>query len=91
MGKRKTYSTEYKANAVELVKSGRSVSLIAKELGVTETSIRRWVEASNPPALDKDARIAELETRIKRLETELKDKDEESKILKKAFGIFVKP
>jgi len=91
MGKRISCSAEYKSNAVELVNGGKSVASVARELGVTETSLRRWIEDVKPPVVDKDARITELESAVKRLKNELHNKEDESAILKKAFGIFVKP
>jgi transposase len=43
--KRRTFSAEYKAEAVRLVDdSGKSIGVIARELGLGETALRRWVE-----------------------------------------------
>jgi transposase len=42
--KRRSFSAEYKAEAVRLVKkSGKSIGLVALELGLGETALRRWV------------------------------------------------
>jgi transposase-like protein len=44
-GKRRTFSAEYKAEAVRLVDdSGKSIGVIARELGLGETALRRWVQ-----------------------------------------------
>jgi transposase-like protein len=44
-GKRRSFSDEYKAEAVRLVgESGKSVGAIARELGLGETALRRWVQ-----------------------------------------------
>ena len=44
-GKRRTFSDEYKAEAVRLVgESGKRVGAIARELGLGETALRRWVQ-----------------------------------------------
>ena len=44
-GKRRTFSAEYKAEAVRLVgESGKRVGAIARELGLGETALRRWVQ-----------------------------------------------
>jgi transposase len=90
MGNKQTYSTEYKQNAVEIIKTGKSISTVARDLGVTETSLRRWVEEAKPPIVDKDARIAELEQENKRLRQDLKESQETADVLKKSLGIFVK-
>ena len=44
-GKRRRFSAEYKAEAVRLVgDSGKSIGAIARELGLGETALRRWVQ-----------------------------------------------
>jgi transposase-like protein len=44
MGNNKNkYDDEFKANAVSLVTGGRTVAEIAKDLGVSEPALRRWV------------------------------------------------
>jgi transposase len=90
MGKKQTYSDEYKQNAVEIIKTGKSISAVARDLGVTETSLRRWVGEAKPPIVDKDARIAELEQENKRLRQDLKESQETADVLKKSLGIFIK-
>jgi transposase len=90
MGKRQTYSEEYKQNAVEIIKAGKSISTVARDLGVTETSLRRWVEETKPQIVDKDARIAELEQENKHLRQDLKESQETAEVLKKSLGIFVR-
>ena len=43
--KRRTFSAEYKAEAVRLINdSGKSIGVIALELGLGETALRRWVQ-----------------------------------------------
>jgi transposase len=49
MGKRKrerpAFTPEFKAEAVRVVQqSGKSVAMVARELDLTETALRRWVE-----------------------------------------------
>ena len=42
---RRTFSVEYKAEAVRLVsESGKSIGVIALQLGIGETALRRWVQ-----------------------------------------------
>ncbi len=44
-GKQRRFSAEYKAEAVRLVgDSGKSTGVIARELGLGETALRRWVQ-----------------------------------------------
>jgi transposase len=42
--KRRSFTKAYKAEVVELVRrSGKSIGAVAKELDLTETSLREWV------------------------------------------------
>lgn len=90
MGKRQKYSKEYKQNAVELVRDGKSIATVARDLGVTDTSLRRWMEATKEPVTDKDARIVELEQENKRLRQDLKESQDTADVLKKSLGIFAR-
>ena len=38
------YDREFKQNAVELVRAGRTVSRVARDLGVSTWSLGRWVQ-----------------------------------------------
>jgi transposase len=43
--KRRSFSKEYKAEVVELIrKSGKSIGAVAKDLDLTETAVRRWIQ-----------------------------------------------
>jgi transposase len=43
--KRRRFADEYKAEAVRLVgSSGKGIGVIARELGLGETALRRWVQ-----------------------------------------------
>lgn len=95
MGKRKrrTFTEEFKADAVRLCKAGgQSVGAVAKSLDLTETSLRAWVRQAEidagkgtPAALTTVEReeLSDLRRRVKRLEME-------REILKKAAAFFAK-
>ena len=95
MGKRKrrTFTEEFKADAVRLCKAGgQSVGEVAKSLDLTETSLRAWVRQAEidagkgtPEVLTTVEReeLSELRRRVKRLEME-------REILKKAAAFFAK-
>ena len=45
--KRRSFSKEFKLEAVKLVKEGGlAISTAAQDLGICETSLRRWVDQS---------------------------------------------
>ena len=49
--KRRSFTAEYKAEAVGLVEqSGKSIGVIARELGLGDTALRRWVEQAQVDA-----------------------------------------
>ena len=91
--KRRAFSAEYKAEVVDLIrKSGKSVGAVARELDLTETAVRRWVQQAEidsgggpPGALTTAEReeLAQLRKRVKTLEME-------REILKKATAFFAK-
>ncbi len=91
--KRRTFTKEFKAEAVRLVsESGESIFQICRDLDLGETALRRWVEqaaidAGNGPvgALTSDER-AELV----RLRRENRTLQMEREILKKATAFFAK-
>ena len=92
--KRRSFTGEFKADAVRLCGGDRSISQVAKDLDLTETALREWVQkaavdaaASTAPsaALTTAERgeLSELRRRVKRLEVE-------REILKKAAAFFAK-
>lgn len=91
--KRRAFTAEYKAEAVGLVgQSGKSIGVIARELGLGETVLRRWVQQAEvdagrgtPGKLTSGEReeLTQLRCENKRLRME-------REILKKATAFFAK-
>ena len=91
--KRRQFTDEFKADAVRLATKGdRSVAQVAKDLDLTEGSLREWMkraEADAKPGTTSTLstaereELSELRKRVKRLETE-------REILKKAAAFFAK-
>ncbi len=91
--KRRSFKREYKAEVVDLIrKSGKSIGAVTRELGLTETAVRRWVQQAEIDsgegpvgALTTAEReeLAQLRKRVKTLEME-------REILKKATAFFAK-
>jgi transposase len=89
--KRKSYTPEYRRDAAHLViDTGRPIATVAREIGVGEQLLGRWVAIERsrmdepPPALDADER-AELE----RLRVENAELRMDREFLKKATAFFV--
>lgn len=88
--KRKSYTPAYRREAAHLViDSGRTIAAVAREIGVGEQLLGRWVAVERsrmddpPPALDADER-AEL-VRLRREVAELRM---DRAFLKKAAAFF---
>jgi transposase len=89
---RPPYPPEFRAEAVRLIRSsGKPLSLISKDLGVSEQSLRVWVKQAD---LDEGRRDDGLTTReleeLRRLRRENRVLREEREILKKAAAFFAR-
>lgn len=84
---RKTYTPEFRAHLVALVREGRTAEQLSREYEPTAATIRGWVraadEALRDPADDTQTRLRELEAENARLR-------EERDILKKAAAWFAR-
>lgn len=91
MPKTPPYSPEFRAEAVRLLRSsGRPIAQLARELGVSEQSLRNWsrqveVDGGRAPGLRTDER-----EELRRLRRENRILVEEREILKKAAAFFAK-
>ena len=86
------YDEEFKASAVKMVvDKGRPISAVAKDLGVSQPALRRWVRAGTKPADATNKRLAELEAENKKLKKQLENANDTVEVLKKSVAIFVKP
>ena len=89
--KRKRYSASFKAGAVALVKQqGRSAAQAAKELGISETGVRRWLLADAVESGEKEGLTVAEKAEIRELKQELRTVQMERDILKKAMVFFAK-
>lgn len=89
--RRRAFSPEFKSEVVELCRQpGRSVASVSKELGLTETAVRRWVHQAE---IDGGARpgtsTVEAEE-LARLRKQLREVSEERDILARAVAFFAK-
>ena len=93
---RRKFTREFKLEAVRLATTpGNKVAQVARDLGVYETTLRRWMHeeadlgsiafpGSGVPALTSE------QAEIKRLQRELETARLERDILKKAVAFFAK-
>jgi len=92
---RRTYSREFKLEAVRLVKtSGQSMSQIERDLGIGKGNLGRWKKefaANGEDAFPGQGRLTPEQDRIRQLERENEVLRQQRDILKKAVAIFSHP
>jgi len=90
MGERRKFTNEFKLEAVKLVEaSGRPLAQIARELGLVESVLSRWVKQFGQRSDGSRVTPDDREELI-RLRRENARLTQERDILKKAVGIFSK-
>ncbi len=89
---RRSFAPEFKADAVRLVKSGKSPGQVAKDLDLTETSLREWMKRADADAGvgSPDVLTTEERQELARLRRENKTLRMEREILKAAATFFAK-
>jgi transposase len=94
MAKRRVFSREYKLEAVKLVlERGVSVSQAARDLGVHENVLRKWVrdqQADPAHAFPGQGQMKPEQAELERLRKEVAKLRMERDILKKAAAYFAK-
>jgi len=88
---RRKYTREFKVETVELVKSGgKTIREIAKDLDLTESSLRNWVRQHDVDAGTKEGLTTQEREELVRLRREVRQLRMERDILKKATAFFAK-
>ena len=90
--RRRTYTPEFKAEAVKLVtEQGYSVAEAARSLGIHDTLLRSWkqaLEAQGDQAFPGHGNLPPFQEELRRLRTENQRLRAERDILKKATAFF---
>ncbi len=88
----KTYTQEFKVEAVQLVKSsGKPMSQIARELGISDSTLSKWCKQlteQGEQAFPGSGHQTAQEEELRRLRRELEVTRQERDILKKVVSIF---
>ena len=89
---KQAYTTEFKELAVKRVKDGQSVSVVYKELGLSDQTVRNWVKAAEEGKLNGSGGrvVTPEEMELSRLRAENLRLKRENEILKKATAYFAR-
>lgn len=90
--KRRQFTDEFKAEVVALCRQGdRNPSQVARDLGLTDSAVRRWLEqASGAHSSRSEPLAADEREELSRLRKENARLRMEREILKKAAAFFAK-
>ena len=85
------YPPDFRGEAVRLVASSdRSLSRIAKDLGIAEQTLRNWVRHAEIEDGVRDALAPSEREELRQLRREVRTLRQEREILKKAAAFFAK-
>jgi transposase len=86
------YPKEFRQGALDLVGQGdRSIADIARELGIAESCLRRWIKQSQLDRGERDDGLSTSEREeLKRLRRENARLRQEKEILRKAAAFFAR-
>ncbi len=88
---RRSFPDEYKAQVVELCRSGeRSVGAVAKDLDLSETAVRRWIAQAETDAGHRAGLTSAEREELARLRKENRILREERDLLKRAASFFAR-
>lgn len=88
---RRAFTAEYKAEVVALCRSGgKSVGAIARDLGIGETAVRRWLAQAEIDGGQREGLTTSERQELARLRREIRIVREERDILKRATVFFAK-
>ena len=87
--RRVRYSAEFKAEAIRLARTSEDgIGKIARDLGISEPTLRAWLEAVRPASAEP--LTTSERTELAQLRREVRQLREERDILKKATAFFAK-
>ena len=86
------FTAEFKELAVKRVKGGQGISAVARELGVSEQTLRNWVKAAKAGKLNPTGakQITAEQMELSRLRAQVARLEMELEITKKAAAYFAK-
>ena len=88
---RRVFTADYKAEVVALCRSGgRSIGQVCRDLGLAETTVRRWVSQAEVDSGQREGLTTSERQELAYLRRENRVLREERDILKRATAFFAK-
>jgi transposase len=87
--KERKYTEEFKKQIVELYENGRTVIDLAREYGLVEQTIYKWIHRYEPFAKNEQGETI-THSDVKAMQKRIAELEMENEILKKATAIFAK-
>jgi transposase len=87
---RRRFTDEFKAEVVGLVRSGRNLAEVSRDLDLTESAVRSWVQRADSQSSNGGSLSAAEREELSRLRRQVRVLEEERTILKKAAVFFAK-
>ena len=88
---RRSFTKEFKAEAVELIRtSGKTLPQVCRDLDLSETAVRRWVEQAAIDAGQRNGLTTAEREELARLRRENRILREEREVLRKATAFFAR-
>ncbi len=88
---RRRFNKEFKAETVGLVRhSGKSIAEICRDVGLSESSVHRWLAQADVDAGQRDGLTTAERKELSRIRRELRVVREERDVLAKAIAFFTK-
>ena len=85
------YPEEFRREAVELVRGGRSIPDVASSLGVSAPSLRTWVRQEQLDRRERDDGLTSVEREeLRELRRRVRRLEQERDILKRATALFAR-
>ncbi len=88
---RRTFTPQFKKDAVRLLRTGRSATDVAESLGIVRSLLLRWrdqLEGDSTTPFPGRGKLTTEAEELRKLKQKLRDVTEERDILKKALAYF---